>query len=246
MRSLLFLLCTLACLLLNSCFDVREEIWIKADGSGRAELEYVVPSGTFGLVGGESGLREKVQELIDSEPDLHLEELTITSHAGDTTITLKASTDSMVSLIGMQENEIIKTLPESALGFGGEFDVKLEGLAVSFDRRIDLQKALGLASLAISGNQRRQRNLNYTIHLPNKPKTHNATGTGDNGRTLIWEYTLGEALSKPISTNFLVKIPLPWWAYAGAALIAALIIFGGIKAWRRLRTRQTQGLERGL
>jgi len=232
------LLCTLACSLLNSCFDVREEIWIKADGSGRAEMEYVVPAGALGLIGGESGLGEKIQELVDSEPDLHLEELTITSNAGDTTIILKASTDSMISLIGMQENEIIKALPESALGFGGQFDVKLEGLAVSFDRRIDLQKALGLASLAITGSQRRQRNLNYTIHLPNQPKTHNATGTADNGRTLIWEYTLGEALSKPINNQFLVKIPIPWWAYTGAALLAALIIFGGVKAWCRLKTRK--------
>ena len=238
MRFLHLLLTTLACLLLSSCFDIREEIWINPNGSGRAEMEYVVPTGALGLIGGESGLRERVQELIDSEPDLHLEALTLTSSAGNTTITLKAFTDSMVSLIGMQENEIIKSLPESARGIGGEFNVKLEGLAVSFDRQIDLQKALGLASLAISGNQRHQRNLNYTIHLPNKPTTHNATRTTDNGRTLIWEYTLGEALSKPINHHFLVKIPIPWWAYAGAAIIAALIIFGGVKVWRRLKTRR--------
>lgn len=235
MKIIPFLLCFLGCLLLNSCFDIREEIWIGSDGSGRAKLDYDVPSSALALIGGEEGLRDQVQRLFDSEPELNLDELTVTPAGGDSTITLKASTESMLSLIDMQENEVLKNLPESAMGIAGEFDVKLDGLAINFDRRIDLQKALGLASLVISGDQRRQRSLNYIIHLPNEAETHNATRTTDNGRTLIWEYTLGEALSKPISTNFLVKIPIPWWAYVVVALLIGLIAWTISKVWRRCR-----------
>jgi hypothetical protein len=233
MRFLAIFLTTLGCLILNSCFDVREEIWIKPDGSGRAEVNYSVPSSALALAGGENGIQDEIQRIFDSEPELRLDEFVATSSGGDTNIRIKASTDSMLSLIDMQDNEVLKNLPEAASGFAGEFDVKLDGLAISFDRRINLQKTLGIASLVISGEQRQKRKLTYIIHLPNKPESHNAPSTADAGRTLIWNYTLGDALSSPISTSFIVKIPIPWWAYAGVALLLALLAWSLTKLIRR-------------
>jgi hypothetical protein len=233
MRFLPIFITSLGCLLLNSCFDVREEIWISPDGSGRAEMNYTIPSSAVTLAGGENGLRDQVQRIFDSEKALHLDEFVTTSSGGNTDIHIKASTTSMLSLVDMQENEVLRSLPEIASGFAGEFDVKLDGLAIDFDRRIDLQKTLGMASLVISGEQRQQREMTYIIHLPNKPESHNATKTSDGGHTLIWEYTLGDALSLPISTSFIVKIPIPWWAYVGVALLLIFIVWSLTKLFCR-------------
>ena len=233
MRFLAFLLTSLGCLLLSSCFDIREEIWISANGTGRAELNYTVPSSAITLAGGEKGLREEVQRLFDSEPALKLDELSITPNGSDTLISLRASTDSMLSLIDLQENEAFSSLPDTALGFAGAFQVSLDGLTVNFDRRIDLQKALGLASLAISGDQRNKRQLRYVIHLPNQPETHNASEATDGGRTLIWNYTLGEALASPISTSFQAPIPIPWFLIAGVILLVVILLWAIAKVWRR-------------
>lgn len=240
MKFLTFAITSLGCFFLNSCFDIREEIWIEADGSGRAKLEYVIPSSALGLAGGEQGLRQDVERLIDSEPNLHLDEFKVTAAGTNSIITLKTSTESMLSLIDMQDNEVAQSLPAAASGIAGAFDVKIDGLAVEFDRRIDLQQALGFASLAISGRQREQRQLHYIIHLPTVAGTHNATETADAGRTLIWNYTLGEALSSPINTSFRARIPIPWWVYAGAALLLALLVLALSKAWKRHMRRNSE------
>lgn len=239
MRFLTFVIAALGCLLFNSCFDVREEIWIESDGSGRAELNYVIPSSALGLAGGEQGLREETQRVIDSFPDLQLDEFKVTPSGNDSIITLKASTSSILSLLDAKDNEVLKSMSETTSGFAGSFDVKLDGLVVDFDRKIDLQKALGFASLAISNAQRQRRQLHYIIHLPNKAGTHNATQTADGGRTLIWKHSLSEALSSTVSTSFRVKIPIPWWIFAGAALLAALFVWVLIKTYRRRRRRNS-------
>ncbi|MFC7338464.1 hypothetical protein ACFQY0_14815 [Haloferula chungangensis] len=239
MKLLPYLLCFLGCWLLSSCFDVREEIWVAADGSGRAEMTYTVPATSLKLIGGESELRNQIHKLIDSEPELQLDELTITTSEGEAAITLKASTPSMLSLIEMQDNEVIRNLPKAASSFAGEFDVEWEGLAIDFDRRIDLQRALGFAALAVSSDQRRKRSLQYIIHLPNRAAVHNATRTEDEGRTLIWEFSLGDALASPLEIDFLVHIPIPWWVYLILTLIAVLIIAILVKARRRSAFRQS-------
>jgi hypothetical protein len=240
MRSLASAMAFVGCLLLSSCFDIREEIWIESDGSGRAELEYVIPSSALGLGGGEELLRKEVQRLIDSEPDLHLDSLAVSSNGKDSTISLKVSIDSMLSLISMQDNEVFRSMPESASGFIGEFDVSLAGLTVDFKRRIDLKGTLGLASLAISKDQREQRRLYYAIHLPNEAASHTATEVADEGRTLIWDYSLAQALSSPIDTNFRARIPIPWWLYAAFTSLLALFIWAIIKVRKgRLRKRST-------
>ncbi|MEP4078648.1 hypothetical protein [Haloferula sp.] len=237
MRFLFLILAVLGCLFLNSCIDVREEIWIERDGSGRAILEYVIPSSALELAGGEEGLRAEAQRIIDSLPDLHLDEFTVTPANGDSTITLKASTNSMLSLLDAGDNEVLKNLPKTTTGFAGAFDVKLDGLVVDFKREINLKEALGFASLAISSSQRQKRSLHYIIHLPAEASTHNATETENGGQTLIWKYPLSEALTSPISTDFRVRIPVPWWVFAGAGLLVAFFLWVLVKIWKRRRRR---------
>ncbi|MGB6221572.1 hypothetical protein [Haloferula sp.] len=233
MRFLTLAITTLGCLLLSSCFDIREEIWIHADGSGRGEFDYSIPASALALVGGEQGLRTKVLSIIESEPDIQLDEFRLTTSGDDVIIKLKVSVGSMLSLIDLQNSAAVKNLPDSASGFIGSFEVGIKGLSVDFRRHVDLKNSLGIGALAISSNQRKARRLNYTIHLPNVATRHNATKTADQGRTLIWEHSLGEALSSPLDTDFQMRIPIPWWAYALFALCAALFAWVLSRVWRR-------------
>ncbi|MEM1083665.1 MAG: hypothetical protein AAGI48_06045 [Verrucomicrobiota bacterium] len=225
----------LSCLLLGGCFDVREEIWIERDGSGRAAFDYRLPRRALELAGGEAGLKAEVGKLIDSEPELHLDALRITEDGKEARIELELSTDSMLSLLDMPENEHYEELPDATKGFAGNFDIRLRGLSLDFKRRIDLKEALGLASIAIGPEQRRERRLKYIIHLPAIPDEHNAMQVENEGRTLIWDYTLGEALRDPVNTTFQVRIPLPWWIWLIVASTITLIVFASIFVWKRRR-----------
>lgn len=237
MRFLTGTFAILACLFLAGCFDVREEIWIERDGSGRAAFEYVIPRSALAIVGGEAGLEAEIRKLFDSEPDLRLDGLSITGSGREATIALEASTDSMLSLTDLPDNELIKDLPDATKGFAGSFDVRLDGLAIEFQRKIDLKQALGLATVAIGGDQRRERRLSYIIHLPTAAKTHDATRAENGGKTLVWDYSLGEALLKPVNTSFRADIPIPWWIILAALTVLGLLAWGATRIWRRRSRR---------
>lgn len=224
MRAIHFLATVLGCLLLASCFDIREEVWIESDGSGRAELDYVVPTKALTLAGGRDDLEETIREVFDSEPDLNLDGLTFEPVGEDTAIRIRTSTDSMLSLLDVGDNELLQTLPQSASGFAGDFDVALKGLNLSFSRTVDLGNTLGVAALAIGGEQREKRRVRYVIHLPKAPTSHDAPETADRGRTLIWDLSLGEALDAPVTTSFRARIPLPLWAVALAIVLVAGVV----------------------
>ncbi|WP_193213257.1 hypothetical protein [Luteolibacter marinus] len=209
----------IVCLALCSCFDVREEIWIARNGSGRAELTYHVPSSALRLAGGSAGLEDRIRALIASEPKLRTDQVEVTEIGEDASIVVRISTDSMLSLLDLKDNEEFQSLPKSAGGIAGEINFKLRGLDVDFTRSVDVGGALGLASLAVGVEDRKNRHLTYIIHLPKAPRETNATSVRDGGKTLVWEATLGEALRRPIVTHFRAAMPIPWFVHAAAAFV---------------------------
>lgn len=224
-------------LLLASCFDIREEIWVEADGSGRLRFDYTVPTRAFQLAGGEDGIGPKIRKVFDEEPKLRLDELSFVAVGDDTRLTLQASTESLLSLMDLQESEAFHALPEASGDLAGTIDVKLRGLSVDVKRTIDFQKALGLATLAIDREQRETRRVTYILHLPQPTLEHNASRTEDEGRTLIWDHSLGEALDQPLVTSLRARIPLPWWSYVVIVLLPLLLGLAAFGLIRRLRRR---------
>ena len=212
----------LACLLLASCFDLREEIWVHDDGSGRMRFDYAFPSEALLVVGGSEGIESDIRRLFDAEPDLRLDELAIEPSGTDTRLRLIASTDSMLSLMDLKESEAFQSLPRASGDLAGSFEVKLRGLSLDARRTVDFQRALGLAALAIGQEQRERRQVTYILHLPEPALEHNASHTENDGRTLVWQHTLGEALAHPVVTEFRTRLPLPWWVWPLLALLVAL------------------------
>lgn len=218
------LLAGLACLLLSACFEIREELWVRPDGSARAELSYVVPSSVAKMAGGEEGLEAKIREGIMRQPKLQLEGVSVQEEEGQTKVHLRISTESVYSLRTLDDGPGFQSMPAAAVDMAGKFEVQTSGWNVDFSRTIRMREALGLASMGIRGEDRKTRRLVYIVHLPTPAIETNATKIEDGGRTLTWDSTLGEALQKPLVTRFKARMPIPRNAWIAAGLIGTAFI----------------------
>ena len=116
------LLALLGALLLSSCFDVREEIWIHRDGSGRIDFSYVVPPHALTLAGGEEELRQSVEAMTAETEGIRVEKFTITPTDRGTRIDIQASIDSLTSLLDLKDSETMASMPpigEKLMGIPG-------------------------------------------------------------------------------------------------------------------------------
>jgi hypothetical protein len=231
-----------ACLTLAACFDIREEVWIERNGAGRAELRYTVPESALLLGGGAAGTEKKIRDLIATQPSLILDGVSVEVKDERATVAVKVSTKSMLSLLDLKKSDSFQNLPESTANIAGHFDVRLRWLDLDFSRSVHVKEALGLTSLVVGGGDRENRRLTYIVHLPKAAKENNATQVTDDGKTLIWDYTLGEAMQKPIVTRFRATMPIPRYAWAAAAALLVAIV--GVAVWmtkklRRLSRRGT-------
>jgi len=237
---ILRLLAGIACLLACSCFDIREEVWIEHDGSGRAVLSYLIPTSAAALVGGNDVLKEKIREAIVAQPKLRLDDVSVLDEGDRTKVEVKISTDSVLSLRHLDESESFNSMPAAAVDLAGKFDVHLRGLNVDFSRTVRVREALGLATLAIRGNDRQNRRITYIFHLPTPSLESNATSVQDGGKTLVWDSTLGEALQKPLVTRFKARMPIPRMAWFATGLVG-IVLIGLLLRLRASRRRKRAG-----
>ena len=220
-------------LLVTSCFEVREEIWIDARGGGRMQMDYSLPKAVVTPLGGEAGIREQVDVLLREAPELRLDEFLVTYEDDQVLIHAELSTDSMFSLLDLSDSAAVEGLPDAALKLIGEFEFQREGTDIAFARKVDVGSALGLAAMMIPRAEKTERRMSYIIHLPTPARFHSADRTEDEGRTLIWDKTLGEAIEDPMLMSFTAPIPLPWgWIAAALIIIMAIPVFA-IRWWRK-------------
>jgi len=240
-RFLISLLLSLIAGLLVSCIEGREEVWINANGSGRAEISYEIPTAATRLQGGVEGVREKLETLVKDSPELNASYSLV--ETGDRLrVTVNASFASAPDLAKAARAKNRENLPAASRYLTGEFAFNREGRTIDIARTISAGKAIPGARF-IPERQLRDRKLIYIIHLPAAAEESNATSISENGRTLTWEYPLSDALRGPVTTHFKVKIPIPVWLWvAGISVvlfIAALIVF----LIRRFRNRSNPPLK---
>lgn len=227
-RHLIRFLVSLGTVLLVSCIEGREEIWLSANGTGRADVSYSLPAVAATLHGGEDGIRQLIRGLLEGNPAISSSKLEVSTIDDRLHIRVQASFESLLELKKLAQSASQGDLPSSARFMAGEVNVKIEGLTVDFSRTIAPGKALPGATF-IPKSQTNHRTLTYIIHLPEAATESNATLINDKGRTLIWEFPLAQAIQKPVITRFKAPIPIPFWVPAAIlttlSVLVALIIF---------------------
>lgn len=204
--------------LLSACIDGHEEIWLEANGSGRAEITYSLPQAAARFQGGEVGVGEMVGKFLADNPAIRSSSHRVTTQGARLEVFVSATFDSALDLKNFATGPAIQALPSSATALAGEVTIRTRGRTVDFERRIAPGSALPGAGFLPASNFA-GRSLRYTIHLPVAPLESNATRTMNGGRTLVWEFPLADAIRRPFSTRFVAQVPIPPWLVAAAALL---------------------------
>lgn len=210
-----------AVLLLGSCIDSREEVWLKADGSGRAEISCSLPASAARFQGGEAGIRKLIGDFLANTPTIHSSRHEVTTENERVNIHVQVAFDSALDLQEIATGDSMAKLPSSAADLAGRVDVKIRGRTVDFTRRISAASALPGAIFMPASNFKGRR-LVYIMHLPAAAEISNATRTENAGRTLIWDFPLGQAILAPVTTHFTMPIPIPTWLIVAAVAVALL------------------------
>ena len=238
MRHIVRVLTVTTTCVMVSCIDGREEIWLNANGSGRADVSYSLPAAAARFQGGEAGVRRLIGEFLKKTPAIATSSFEVVTDQDRLKIHILATFDSALDLKEISKGKSLEKLPSSATHLAGEMSVGLHGRTVDFARTIAPGKALpGAIFLPVS--QFQGRNLTYIIHLPAAASESNATRTEDAGRTLVWDYPLAVAIQNPVTLRFKAKIPIPAWAIAAVAgvvlLLAYFVLRWKIDSQKRLR-----------
>jgi hypothetical protein len=235
MRCLSRLLLLATSGLLASCIDGREEYWLAANGSGRVDIHYEIPAVIASGCGGAAGISKLLDKFVRETPTLTNASHQVTCKADRMVVDFKATFKSALELIAalrggsaLTESDC-KPVVEPLIG---QFDIQRSGRKVEMTRTVSPSQALP-GAFFMPASQFDGRRLGYILHLPVAARESNATRTGDDGRTLIWDAALQDGLKNRILMHFKAELPLPWGALASAGV--ALALLGWLGLWLRRR-----------
>lgn len=224
-------------LLVSSCLDGREEVWINADGSGRADFTYEIPAQAARLRGGVEGVDRLVAELLETVPSASHE---VVQEDDRLRVRVKVAFQSPDDLKSITSSGTKTKNLASFDHMKGIFDVQRSFRTVDFTRTISPGKAL--PTIIIPPSELAGRKLTYIVHLPVVPTESTATKVENGGRTLIWERPLSGAVRQPIVVHFKAKIPIPPWLIAAAAAVLLLVVTAVVALVVRRRQRAGNSL----
>lgn len=231
MKQVLILFLALLPMLLSSCIEGDEEIFLNADGSARMKAVYSLPAIIFSDKDA-AKLQAQITKEIGEEERVNLLTNKVERVNGKQVITIEVETADLLELEdlideesdsddekGSKSEQILDTLL-------GEFAFRREGLGAGVNRKVDLEplldKFVGERWPSMLGDSE----FRYTIHFPEAVKVSNAHEVTNGGRTVKWRYKLSECREKPIELDMVASIPVPWWVYAGLAVVVILLILG--------------------
>lgn len=226
-------------LLLTSCIDSKEEIWLNPSGSGKAHITVSIPSSAITLRGGPDAVSATIDSLLSRHPGISSIHKQITNTDNRSTIEVSFEFDSALRLsTSMAESADDPDIPAPLRHFMGRTTLQQDGLGLTGERVIHIEKAIpgsGLLASATSGRQ-----LQTILHLPIAATEHNATRVENSGKTLIWDIPLSTAMRSAHIQRVQVRAPKP--LLAAMIIAAGVIVAAAFLFWRnRSRLRKPVG-----
>lgn len=226
-------------LTLTSCIEGDEELWLNRDGSGRIDATYRMPPAIMNRFGGADKLQKRLEKAINKEPGIRIDEISHHLEGAQVVFHLKADFDDAREFVGLPRKHLrdpdTPDTPSTEEAFFGVMNLQLSGLSLEFDRNVDLSPALP-PSIRDNAVMLGDSAFRYTLHLPTKPSTHNATSTSNDGATLHWAFPLKKHASTPMLLQTSMPLPIPLWLWALVGAVVLLLIFIVAKFIKR-RTR---------
>jgi hypothetical protein len=230
-----WILVTLSCAMV-SCIDVREEIWIQSDGSGRAAIKAEMSAAIARLHGGETGIRKQIGELLETYPAIRDPRIEITTADGKVRVLTRFSFESATDLMVPPKPPTATPKPTRASHLIGEIQTAQDGRTLRISRSTKPGKAFPGSSL-LPSSQFEGYNLTTILHLPSRPLASNANRVENDGKTLVWQQTLAQALKNPAEQQLSLQAPIPWAPLVGTATAVTVTCGLFIRGIRRRAKR---------
>ncbi len=232
MKQFCILILALFVVMLSSCIDGDEEIFLHADGSARMIAIYSLPAMIFSDEDA-AKLQQQIAEGIGGEKKVRLLTNKIERINGKQVITIEVETADLMELgdlMGQEPDQKKEEKSGQVLdALLGDFIFRREGLAVGVNRKVDLAPLLDQFVGEQWPSMLGDSEFRYTIHFPKAVKESNAHAVSNGGKTVKWVYQLGECKKTPIELDMVAPIPLPWWVYAGLGLVVLLLLWVIVK-----------------
>lgn len=234
----LLLICVSAFMFV-SCLDCHEEVWLNADGSGKARIQVNIPSQAARIHGGENGVKKLVTEYLEETPAFSSFRVAVSTKKDRLHIDVDLTFENALDLSETTTSPSFDKLPAAARDLAGHTDVKFEGMNILFHRKIDLTRAIP-GSVLIPQDQLKDYSIETILHLPKAATEHNADSASDGGKTLTWKTPMARALREPLHQTFQMPLPLPWtkiivWTVGGLAVLVLLVRY--VRSGNRRRRR---------
>ena len=231
-RSFLILL---PCLI-SSCLDVREEFWVHEDGSAEAEITCHMPRAATLALGGPDGAKEMVEKLLAEEQSIDSYETQVTESGKRLTLKVHCSVDQLMDFDNIRKSiQQREDLHPAVRKMVGEFNISVVGMSgISVTRQVSPGEAVP-ALRWLPKSQTEGHGFVKIMHFPQPIKQHNAHETWDDGRTLMWESSLAEAVETPMVYEFVMPYPIPKGWIISAVICLTAIAVGIVLLIRKLR-----------
>lgn len=235
--KLLRLFQILPILLLHSCIEGEEEIWIKGDGSGRLIARYSLPSLALQQLGDPNDYVRAIKIIDELEDGIEVQKITFESKSGKAVLHLEATFENALDLLKIAErNESVfieeaEADPAQLDAISGKIELGIDGLSPTFKRAVSLGPvfpSMVQRSPAMLGKS----TFTYTIHLPADAKETNAHQVSEDKRTVKWAFLLKEYVNQPMVMAVKTALPVPRWVLV---MFAAIIFMIAWIIWKRLR-----------
>lgn len=230
-------------LLLSSCIEGEEEIWVNPDASGRVRLEVTAPTLIFSRFGGVEQVIAEAKEGFSTSDNVTLTTIEAVPDGGRTT--LKAA---LAFRDAREVGDLLKRFRDPAFPdeksqeelVVGETELDIGIPDLSFTRSIDVRgllppEAQNPMTLRLLGDSQ----INYRMNLPTAVRTHNADQISPDRRSLEWNVPLQRLLAGPVEMEFTAPLPRLTFYFVLAGVLLLIILVASIFIWKRTK-RPTQ------
>ena len=228
LSRILLVISGVLCFALAGCIEGEEQIWLSADGSGRIEARYKMPSAVAKRIGEPAELVRVLQEAAERDPHVEITDLTHTTEGGGITLTFAGTFDNLNKLASFPQRQLRDaSKPDKRVQaevLFGESAMVISDENITYDREVDiswlLQSTPATKSIAKMPALFGKSSLRFILNLPGEAQESNASSQSEDKLRLEWNFLLKENTTGPMPMTARAALPAskPPWLFLLAIL----------------------------